>query len=86
MKPQKKRTMQQLQSDLDTRTRMYIKATAREEFLIDIVRKFHLEIENVGIPSEAMSQSMCIWAGDWKASIDAHLERLMNTKHQGGAE
>lgn len=76
MEKQRKRTMQQLQSDLDNHIRMCAKSNAREEFLLNIVRQFHLEVESWGLElqSQAVKDSMCIYASDWQCSIDMHLE------------
>lgn len=82
MKPERKLTLQQLQQQRDMYKLVSERAEKREEFLYDIVRQFHSELEQWGLKlqSQAAKDSACIFAGDWQLSIDMYLE----AKRQGG--
>jgi hypothetical protein len=68
----KRPTTQEIQDTLIT-IEQYKK---REQFLYETVLKFHREIEQLGGAenSKAYSDSLCLYASDWQASIDLHIQ------------
>ena len=58
------------------------RAEKREEFLYSIVMKFHREVEDLDLTgiSDAYYESICLYASDWKASVESYIERSSSSK------